>query len=499
MNGLHALALAGLLAQAGGAAAQAPQPVPTPVPDAVLELVRASDEAADAGDFRTAADRLAEALEHPAAAGLPPTIQRRLHTHLGRHAVRGDDLPRGLKHARLATAFGDTELGDWILRAVLARDIGLPDESADSWREAYQRWPAQVRRNHEHNVTEAIWGTDFDSPARFALLKALREGGFEWAWTGPADGLWLELALQHLARGEQEAAREMVATLTEPRIVIQLLADRRFDAVRDPALTPAALPRLARQRADDLRARALLDANVVGIQSEYASALLMLGEHEDVVALAEQVATAIADSPFKGDIYIDQQEQLSWLYDRAGEALVRLGRKDEAIAMYRRAASTKEQGAANVSQVLNLAHHLVSAGQPREALELVASVGNMSPFGRMVLVSVQHRAALALGDGPAADSALEYLERNRGDGEGVYTQALLDRGQDDAAAAALVASLENPEERLGALYFVQRFLETGSLDPARDARRRAMIARDDVQAAINRHGRILDLPLYEPW
>jgi len=497
LNGLRALALAGLLALAGGAAAQAQEP--PQVPDAVLALVRASDKAATAKDYRAAADRLAEALGHPEADQLSPKVQRRMHTFIARYAAWGDDLPRGLKHARLATGFEDTELEDWTLRAFLARDVGLPDEAADSWREAYRRWPEQVRREHELDVAQAVWPTDFDSPARFALLKALREGGFEWAWTGPADGLWLELALQHLARGEQEAAREIVATLTEPRIVIQLLADRRFDAVRDPALTPAALPRLARQRADDLRARALLDANVVGIQAEYASALLMLGEHEDVVALAEQVATAIADSPFKGDIYIDQQEQLAWLYDRAGQALVRLGRKDEAIAMYRRAAGTRELGAANVSQVLNLAHHLVSAGQPREALDVVASVGNMSPFGRMVLVGVQHRAALALGDGPAADAALDYLQRNRGDGEGVYTEALLDRGQDDAAAAALVENLENPEKRLGALYSVQRFLGSASLDPARDARQRAMHAREDVQAAVERHGRTLDLPLYEPW
>ena len=34
-----------------------------------------------------------------------------------------------------------------------------------------------------------------------------------------------------------------------------------------------------------------------------------------------QVAQTIADSPFKGDLYIDQQDQLAWLYDRAGEAL----------------------------------------------------------------------------------------------------------------------------------------------------------------------------------
>lgn len=499
MTALRALALAALLALCAAGAAQASAPARPQVPEAVLALVRASDQAAEKEDFTAAADRLDEALAHPDAARVSPVLRTRMHRYIARYAAWGDDLPRGLRHARLATASADAELEDWTLRAFIARDLDGFDEAADSFREAFQRWPGEVRREHDIDAAQAVWATDYDSPARFALLKALREGGFEWAWTGPADELWVELALQHLERGEQDAAREVVAGITNPRIVVQLLADRRFDAVRDPALTPASLPRLARRLADDLRARALLDDNVLAIQADYASALLMLGQHEDVVALAEQVAQTIADSPFKGDLYIDQQEQLAWLYDRAGEALVRLGRKDEAIAMYRRAAGSKEQGHENVSQVLNLAHRLVSVGKPREALEVAATAGNMSPFGRMVLVHVQHRAALALGDGPAADAALEYLRSHRDDGDGIYTEALLERGQDDAAADALIASLEDPEQRGEALYSVQRFIESGSFDPARLARWRAMVAREDVQAAINRHGRQLDVPLQEPW
>lgn len=497
MTALRALALAGLLALSGAGAAQAPQPAP--VPDAVLAKVRASDQAAGREDFSAAADRLAEALELPEGASLAPTAQRRLHAYIARYAAWSGDLPRGLRHARLTTGFADAELEDWAMHAYIARDLGLHDEVADTFREAFRRWPRQVRQDHDLDVAQAVWATDFDSPARYALLKTLYEGGFEWAWTGPADELWLDLALQHLARGEQAAAREVVAGITHPRLVIELLADRRYDAVRDPALTAEALPRLARRRADDLRARALLDSGVVGIQAEYASALLMLGENEDVVALAEQVAATIADNPFKGDVYVDQHEQLSWLYDRAGEALVRLGRKDEAIAMYRRAAATREDGQDNVSQVLTLAHHLVSAGQPREALEVAASAGRMSPFGRMVQASVQHRAALALGDQEAADAALGYLRDNREQGESVYAEALLDRGQDDAAAAALVANLENPVERGDTLYSVQRFRDSASLEPARDARWRAMLEREDVQAAINRHGRLLELPIHAPW
>ena len=499
MTRLRALALAGLFALCAAGAAQAAAPGPASVPETIRALVRASDQAAEKQDYTAAADRLDEALAHPDAAGLAPLLKRRIHRYIARYAAWGDDLPRGLRHARLATQEADAELEDWTLRAFIARDLDLHDEVADSFREAFRRWPAQVRRDHDLDVAQAVWGSDFDSPARYDLLKALYAGGFEWAWTGPADELWLDLALQHLARGEQDAAREVAAGITQPRPVVLLLADRRFDAVRDPGLTPEALPRLARRRADDLRARALLDGNVVGIQAEYASALLMLGENEDVVALAEQVAQAIAESPFKGDIFIDQQEQLSWLYDRAAEALVRLGRKDDAIAMYRRAAASKELGGTNVSQVLNLAHRLVSAGQPREALEAIATVGDMSPFGRMVMVGVQHRAALALGDAQAADAALEYLRSHREDGEAVYTEALLDRGQDDAAAATLIASLDDPEERAEALYSVQRFNEKATLSPARDALWRAMLEREDVQAAIARHGRVLDVPIYEPW
>lgn len=492
MSGLRALALAALLAGAMPAAAEE-RPA---VSEQLLALARASDEAQSRGEYALAASHLAELTTLPDFQAFTPDRQRQLQLHVARLAYDGGDLPRALTHARLATRFADAGFEEWSMRADAALYMDLPDEVADCVREIFQRWPERTRKEYDRFVTQVVWATKFDSPARFALLQALYEGGFEMAWTGAPDRLWLELALQYLARDDQDAAREVVARLQDPYVVAIALIDRRFDPVRDPALSAADLPALARRRADDLRARALLDPNVVGIQAEYANALLVLGEHEDAVALAEQVAAAIAGSRLKGDIFRDQQEELSWLYGRAGQALVRLGRKDEALAMWSRAAAAKEGGRANVSHVLDYAHHLVSAGKPREALEVVAAVGEMSDYGRMVLVSVQHRAALALGDGPAADAALDYLERNRSNGEAVYANALLDRGRDDAAAAALIARLEDPDQRTGALLSAQVYLPSETLDPAQEERYKALLRREDVQAAINRHGRILELPLY---
>lgn len=469
----------------------------TATPSAELvALLQASDAAAREGDLGAAESHLLKAAAHPDFLSAPVRVRRVTFSFAARYAQERGDRPAAYAHVRRATAYEPSRFEDWALRADLALALGYEDDVADSARELFTRWPEQSR-DSDLFLVQAVWRTAFDSPARYALEQALFDGGFEMRWTGAPDELWHDLALQHLARGKPEEARATLARIGDPYTLASVLADRRFDGVRDPSLTPEALLTQGHLHVADLRTRALLDPQVLAIQAQLASAMLVIGAHEDVVALAEEVSQALADG---SDDYIDADEQLSWLYDRAGEALERLGRREEALAMYRRAAELPELGRPNISQLLNLGHHLVTAGKPREALEAVAKVGSMSPYGRMVLVNVQLRAAHALGDQDGVDAALAYLRENREHGEGVYADALYDLGDHDAAARQLIERLDNPATRAEALMEVQIHPDLPSLNPGPgDGAWEAMMAREDVAAAIERAGRRLELPIHLPW
>lgn len=502
--GRRIIAVSAALAMAAASAlAVEPDPAPRPVrpPDDLMALFQASDAAAKAGDPAGAEARLLEASKHPAFSGLPARVQARMFEYAAQYARERQDRPAAHALARRATEADPSSFDSWHLRAVLASSLGEHDDAALSGRQAYLSSPEQASQ-YGVFLSQLVWSTGFESPARYQLLQALFDGGFEFPMQGNADALWHELAIQHLARGNADAAREATARITDPTYLVRLLVDRRFDAIRDPALTTEALPRYAHLRVADLRTRAILDPDVLEIQQELASAMLVAGQHEDVVALADEVSRALGSSVSKSGPYRDGDQYLGWFLDRAGEALERLGRREEALATYRRAASSREFGSTNVSQLLNLGHHLVTAGRPREAMEIVGAVGSMSPYGRMVLVHVQLRAAHALGDQDGVEAALDYLRRNNEHGRGVLAEALFDLGEIDAAAQQLVARLEDPETRSEALYSIQAFPDVLSLDtdpePERE-RWEAMLAREDVAAAIERHGRRLALPIHRPW
>lgn len=500
MSRARALFLALSLALAPLAMAMAADESPDIVAaDDLSSLLRATGEAERAGDAAAMEARVLEVLSHPDFPTLSSTAQHALRSAAGGLAVDRGDLAGAYRHVRSNTRSAHAGPGDWRLRAGIEADLGWHDAAMDSLRELLERWPAEANLHEWDYLPQVIYTTPSDNPARQRLLRALFDAGFEYPDLGAPDLMWFELAVGHLGRDETDAARQVLEDISDTSVLVRILADRRFDAIRDPGLSPADLPALARDRVTDLRTRAVLDPMRLEIQAELASAMLVAGQHEDVVALAEEVREAVS-SPGRPVPYVDADEYLPWLYNRAGEALARLGRRDEALAMYRRAAHDLDAPKDGVSHQLNLAHRLLTAGKPREALALVVSMPRMSPYGRMVLMGVQHRAALQMDESEAAAVAMAYLSENRQHNAGAYVEARLDAGHTDEAAAALIARLDDPDERAEALYGLQDFQPGGSLgDFEVGAGLDELLEREDVKAAIERNGRILELPIWMPW
>jgi hypothetical protein len=172
--------------------------------------------------------------------------------------------------------------------------------------------------------------------------------------------------------------------------------------------------------------------------------------------------------------------------------LRRLGRIEEAVAEIERASHLEEVGTTNVSQVLNLAAFYCDLGRPNDARRTIERVGPMSGYGRMVLGSVEHCAALQTGDRQAARRALDYLLSHRSDSEALLLAAFVHEGRLDDAARILIGQLDDPKSRGDALDFVQEFREGPELIGSRslNANHDALMARNDVKAAIESVGRV---------
>jgi hypothetical protein len=120
----------------------------------------------------------------------------------------------------------------------------------------------------------------------------------------------------------------------------------------------------------------------------------------------------------------------------------------------------------------------------------------MSDFGKMVEQWVRVRAYVQLRNADGVQAALEYLSQHRDESFDIYEGALLEVGDTDAAAELLIARLADPVSRAEALEGVQQYAEVAQLPKAarRNERAKAIVARDDVRAAIERVGRIEAYP-----
>jgi len=193
-------------------------------------------------------------------------------------------------------------------------------------------------------------------------------------------------------------------------------------------------------------------------------------------------------------------ESKVWLLNSKSNALGQLGRWDDSLATMRLASTLAEEGNSNVSQKINLGDMYCARGNGKQALAVLAGVGDMSDYGQMALQSVQHCARLLQGDRTGADQAMAYLQEHRSLSTPVYLGALLREGRMDAAAEALVAALASEEERAAALVMVQDYLRPRLL-PAEEesyARWDALVQREDVRTAIERVGRRQYYDIHQP-
>jgi hypothetical protein len=115
-----------------------------------------------------------------------------------------------------------------------------------------------------------------------------------------------------------------------------------------------------------------------------------------------------------------------------------------------------------------------------------------SPYGKMVYRRIHGCAAKRTGKADIAAQDFAYALAHRQDEPSNLAAIQLCMGDIDGAAAAIVARLDNPEERGDALRDLSTYEDwPATIPPSPDlAAEESLLARPDVRAAIERAGGI---------
>ena len=325
------------------------------------------------------------------------------------------------------------------------------------------------------------------------LLQALYAAHWKLKWNQEPSNLWKDLALLLLEQNRLAEAIDVASHVTDEYGIISMRADRRFDEViaanQAQFDASAALKRnLEHYQGETERAPRSLTPKVTVIdllmeQQRYGGAL----------AAADGVLVEMRAHADPKQWYDDFDDQYVWLLDSRSRVLTRLGRWDEGLDQLAAASWVVDKTGQNVSQVINLGELYCALGKPREALGALVRLGSdMSSYGRMQEASVRLDASVQLGDTEQTEKWLAFVKEHRVDAPRTYEDALLRVNDVDTAAKWLIERLEDKDLRSAALLNIQEFTvprETARQTELRK-RRRELIARADVQAEVQKVGRI---------
>jgi tetratricopeptide (TPR) repeat protein len=325
------------------------------------------------------------------------------------------------------------------------------------------------------------------------LLRALYAAHWKVKWDQEPSDVWQDFALLLLEQNRLNEAIDVSSHVTDEYGVISMRADRRFDAITAANSAQfdvsAALKRnLEHFQAAADRAPKSLTPKVVVIdllmeQQRYGAAL----------AAADGLVAEIRVHADPKQWYDDFDDQYAWALDSRSRALRRLSRWEEALDQLAAASWVLDKNGENVSQVINLGDLYCDLGKPKEALASLARLGtDMSSYGRMQEANVRLDAAVQLGDTEQTEKWLAFMRDHRVDAPRTYEDALLMMNDAETAAKWLIERLDDKDLRSATLLSIQEYAVP--LETPRQAElatlKRALIARPDVQAAIQKVGRI---------
>jgi beta-barrel assembly-enhancing protease len=358
-----------------------------------------------------------------------------------------------------------------------------------------QKSPEKLGESTERFILRSLRDAKKQLPhgAAMPLMQALYAAHWKLKWDQEPSGIWQDFALLLLEQNRLTEAIDVSSHVTDEYGVISMRADRRFDAIT--AANPpqfdvgAVLKRnLEHFQAAAERVPKSLTPRVVVIDD-----LMELQRYGAALAAADGLVAEIRVHVDAKQWYDDFDDQYAWILDSRSRLLRRVDRWEEGVDQLAAASWVLDKDGKNVSQVINLGELYCDLGKPKEALGVLVRLGtDMSSYGRMQEASVRLDAAVQLGDSEQIEEWLAFIREHRVDAPRTYEDALLLMNDAETAAKWLIQRLEDRDLRSATLLNLQEYAvprETPRQAELRKRRRDLMI-RADVQAEIQKVGRI---------
>ena len=447
------------------------------------------------GNSGAAAAALTTAIHSPVFPELPPKDRQRALLLSGLIAYDKKDYASAHELLKQTTIINSPDISEkadkaaWNARLESAFYLQDYRDSALCVTHMAQHWPAAVTAFYPgvmSRIETRIKGTDAELERGY--LQAL----FDMNWddhTGSANTLWRDLTLLWLKQGNMQKAILVSQRIASARAVVSMIVDKRFDPITQGRTFD--VDQMSKKELLDARAAVSAAPDQLKPVTVLQQALLDTHHYAEALAVSDEVIAKVGDGQ-GANAYKDFDQFYVWVLDARARALVRLGRWNEAVNQWEHAARRPEQGAMNVSQVINLASLYTKLQRPKEALNTLSDIGEMAPYGRMQLELVKLKAAVQLNDQAAITEHLNYLRTHRTDAITAWQSALVVTNNIDAAADLLVERLDNETWRSDALVSMQDYLDTTEtpISAEQTQRWKRVVAQPKVQKALTKVGRI---------
>lgn len=404
------------------------------------------------------------------------------------------DKDAGYAYLRRSVTLPQADYQGWM---ELLKDAHWLQHDADAVRSLVvlaQRWPDELATMDQSVVAGAlqdIYG--LPDQAQLSSLMELYDAHFKLKWGLEPSWSWRTLSLLLLAEGRVADAAEVSGRITDAEVLMSMRVDKRFDAVAavnpgrfDIEAAAHAALRIAQQISDQ-------HPDILALKLDVVSALRQLRDYQAMLAATDELVSEVQSTNFPNKLYVDADydEHYRWLLNFRALALERIGQTDESVKQLQAASRLTEEGAKNVSQVINVSELFCRLNRPADALAAIAEVGPASAHGLMEVEGVKLEAAVQLQDAQQIERSLSYLRTHDADGPDVLEHSWVLAGRTDLAAEHLIGRLLDPAQRSDALRSVQEFAPIPETEWEKhcDALWNELLARPDVKAAIAEVGR----------
>jgi len=474
-------------AQPGGQSAVASDPSASQHLDDALRLI--ANQQFDAG-----LDALRSVIDARSFASLPSGDQHRALIAAGRAEMRLQRWSLAKEYMTRAAAMPQATADDRLALVTIGWRLHDQRLIAESLTAVARKWPDRLGKIDEDYLTGVLASqSELPRATALALLQSLYAANFKLKWDIEPSPSWRDLMLMLIGQGRPAEAVEVSARITDPLVLIEIRADRRFDIV--VAAHPERFDAVAaadRQIAW-LQAKDEDGANSLRVKTLLMAALMRRHHAAAALAIADDAIAEVRDTNYPERRFVDYLAEYGDLLTQRASALLDLGLWDEGVAQLKAAAREFEHDRDNVSAAIDLAGLECDLAHPADARSVLAQITEgLSPYGEMQVESVRLDAATQEGDAAQVERSLSYARAHRDEAPMSYLSDLIIANRLDRAAEELRRQLLDPDTRQNALGNVQTYTpeQATPRDLEMRARWQSVLDRPDVQRAIAKVGRV---------